>query len=1194
VIRKYIRQSLALSLVFLQFVTSSVFAGFLYLPFNKFYEPVGYVNSYPGHTGTDYRGSGYGTPVYAAYEGTVVAVKETENDGCDITRTQQLRWGNYVKIDHQVGSTKYRTEYWHLKQNGVVVSVGKKVKTGDLIAYVSNSGLTSGFDCAARFDLPYGAYYHLHFEVKKWNGNGWIVLNPYSGGPGWLWSTNPPKAATQAGPTPCTYSVGQDSSRKSLFEQAYNRNGGRNSLSCPSGPTYWWKAGSNWVVRQDFPSAAIIQHEGVADTSAFVVKGGIWSYYKSHATLGAPISDQFQNPYGRQQNNFKKGFIFLNSGGSAVPVVYGNWYWITKGEDSSLNASFVDAEGGGVQLILEGLGGSGGWVSGAAVAKEVSGVEITPETVLVWEQYDKKHSLHFAFTITDSRGESHNLTYSANASNVWGNQGYVPLRDPDSSGSYPAVYDNWEIFSRNIFDDYRSEWGADPVLVTRMRVSHYIHDSWVGDKGGTVQNIIFDYEAPVTELEVVPDFPDGGDGWYISPPFISLTATDDASGIARTEYDLGLGWQLYSTPFLIEQEGDVTLMYRSVDLAGRTEVNQAALFKIDTANPETNASIIGPQYEDEEGQIYISGQTKIELYAVDETSGVFGTAYSDSYNGAEAEEKIYDSALSLEGQDGRHTVSYQSIDNAGNQEELKQSDFYLDSTPPVSEDDSDGQWHNRDVIIVITSQDPEALDGTSGSGIQRLVYGGSQAGEISENSAQVTFSEEGILELRYQAFDNVGNEEQEKQTQPVKIDKTPPEITGFPTENPNENNWYNNDVTIHFEAEDQKGLSGLEFVSLDLLVSQEGFGQDFVGFATDNAGNTGTAVVEGINIDKTQPESQLLQLDQYYNYLPLELSYIFTDNLSDVERTRLYKRSNSEEEWEYHGGSSRSAGEPFSVNTLEEGYWEFSSVAVDFAGNIEGLPLSADTSITYDVTAPVTNFILQGLSGLNAWYVSPVYIELLSIDNLSGIDKTLYLAGDSNPVTYQDEIEFLDGSYSLGFWSLDNAGNEEIQQVLNFKIDTITPQAPAPSIAGGNFVTGEKLSISLSGEEGTQLYYSIDGSGPLLYVDSFLISSNTNLTAYALDDAGNQSGTYTWFFTFSPSFNLTSPNESLVQAAAQLYPVAAEDKSEIAFRNEDGEIKGIQTGEYVGGNSKFYYVPLLLLLSAVLLLLRKILQLVHR
>ena len=140
-----------------QFATSSVFAGFLYLPFNKFYEPVGYINSYPGHTGTDFRGSGYGTPVYAAYEGTIVAVKESENDGCDITRTQQLKWGNYVKIDHQVGSTKYRTEYWHLKQNGVVVSVGNKVKTGDLIAYISNCGLTAGFDCAARFDLPYGA-----------------------------------------------------------------------------------------------------------------------------------------------------------------------------------------------------------------------------------------------------------------------------------------------------------------------------------------------------------------------------------------------------------------------------------------------------------------------------------------------------------------------------------------------------------------------------------------------------------------------------------------------------------------------------------------------------------------------------------------------------------------------------------------------------------------------------------------------------------------------------------------------------------------------------------------------------------------------------------------------------------------------------------------------------------------------------
>jgi len=1191
VIRKYIKQVLALSLGLFQFATSSVFAGFLYLPFNKFYEPVGYINSYPGHTGTDFRGSGYGTPVYAAYEGTIVAVKESENDGCDITRTQQLKWGNYVKIDHQVGSTKYRTEYWHLKQNGVVVSVGNKVKTGDLIAYISNSGLTAGFDCAARFDLPYGAYYHLHFEVKKWNGNGWIVLNPYASGFGWLWATNPPKAATQAGPAPCTYSVGQDSSRKPLFEQAYNRNGGRDVLSCPSGPTYWWKAGSNWVVRQDFSSASIIQHEGVDDTSAFVVKGGIWNYYKSHAALGAPVSDQFQNPYGHQQNNFKKGFIFLNSGGSAVPVVYGDWYWITKGADSSLNASFVDAEGGGVQLILEGLGGSGGWVSGAVVAKEVSGIEITPETMLVWEQYDKKHSLHFDLTITDSRGESHSLTYSANASNVWGIQGYVPLRNPNSSGSYPAVYDNWEIFSRNIFDDYRSEWGSDPVLVTRMTVSHYLHDSWVGDKGGTVQNILFDYEAPVTELEIVPDYPDGGNDWYISPPLVSLIATDDASGVVRTEYDFGSGWQSYNEPFLIEQEGEITLQFRSIDLAGRTEVAKTKSFQIDTFSPETSVFTIGPRHEDEDERVYISDETTVGFDAEDTTSGVSETTYSESSSVEETTEEIYDSEFMLEGEDGLHTVTYYSSDNASNQEEPQKTDFYLDSTPPVSNDNSDGQWHNEDLIIVITAQDPDAPDGTSGSGVHRLVYSGSQQGEISSDLYKVHFSDEGISELNYHAVDNVGNEESENQAQLIKIDKTPPEISGFPLISPNENSWYNNEVVIHFEAEDQEWLSGMEFVSPDLLVSQEGFNQSFSGFAVDIAGNVGATIVTGINIDKTQPESQLLQLDPYYNQLPLEIDYSFKDNLSGAERVRLYKRVSDEELWEYHGGSSRSAGEHFSVNTLDEGYWEFSSVAVDFAGNVEELPLLADTTTIYDITAPTTDPVLQGFIGLNDWYTSPVSIELLASDNLSGIDKTLYLLGGFEPASYQGKLEFSDGNYNLGFWSFDKAGNEEIQQFLDFKIDTIAPQLPISSVSGGNFMRGEEIFISLQGEEGAKLYYSVNGSDPLLYAGSFSIFANTNLLAYAFDDAGNQGGISNWFFNFSPVVSLNLSNDGLVEASiTNLDSASTDNQAEISLPIEEGEVRGIQTDDSSEEDSSFYYIPILLSMIAFLFFLKKSFQ----
>ncbi|HJZ06311.1 MAG: hypothetical protein XU08_C0001G0025 [candidate division WWE3 bacterium CSP1-7] len=1276
--KKFI-DAVSISLVILQLFHSAAFAGFLYLPFDKAYSPTNYVyDSYSlsrdwptyksrdgnPHTGTDYRGDGYGTSVYAAYDGTVVAMRETENDGCDITYAQQLRYGNYVKIDHQVGSVKYRTEYWHLKQNGVVTSVGKKIKTGDLIAYVSNSGRTAGSNCAIRPDLPYGAFYHLHFEFKKWDGKKWMVLNPY--GPTWFWATNPPTPATQAGPTPCTYSIGQDSSRKSLFEQAYSRNGGRNKLGCPSAPTYWWKAGSNWVVRQDFSGAVIIQHEGVDDTSAYVVQSTIWNYYKVHSSLGAPVSDQFKNSYDSQQSNFKNGFIFVNSAGSAVPVVYGDWYWVTEGEDTTLNASFQDAEGGGVQLILDGLGGTGGWVSGAVVAKEINGIPVTPQTVLVWDQYDKAHSLHFILTILDKRGETHSLTYSANAPNVWGTQGYVDM------GSLVGGYNIWKIFARNIFVDYRAEWGTDPVSISRLRLSHYLHDSWVGDRGGTVKNIAFDDEAPVTEIEIVPDFPDGGEGWYLSPPLVELIATDDASGVDRIEYNLGSGWQTFTDPFLVNLEGETILQYRAVDRAGHVEATKTQIFKVDTYAPQTSLSSFGPYYENEEGKAYVSDQTLFELFATDETSGVAETEYV--YYGVNQDSGVqtYTGPFSLEGDEGRNTVLYQSVDNSGNVEEVKSQEFYLDSTTPVSSDDSDGVWHNEDVTVTITSQDPVATGEAPGSGVQNINYGGTQEGDVLGDQAQVIFTDEGTHELTYYATDNVENTEELKQANPIKIDKTPPEISGASTDEPNENGWYNEDVTVNFEAADQEHLSGVKSVMPDVIISTEGANQSVVGVAEDNAGNIAETTVEEINIDKTKPESALYPIDSYYNEIPIELSYEYDDNLSGVDRVRLYK-SHQGGDWQYHSGSSREPDRPFVVGTLDEGSWRFSSCAVDLAGNEEcnisnvgdingaqaaiiydiNTPNSEITSVreggyyniwpgifgtvndinlanpsietsgvaqvevmvsvgggegewigvegtdewalvdfypedgfyttysrgadragnrysiliyynkvsfVYDTVNPLTSSLISGTNGLNGWHVSPVGLVLSAADATAGVSQTFYTIGETDPQEYVEPLEFVDGTYAVEFWSVDKAGNEEEQHLLSLEVDTIVPIVPVASVAGGGFFTGDQAIVTLSGEEGSQIHYSLDGGEPTLYTEPLKIKESSTLSVFAVDYAGNQSAEISWDFVFEPK-PVAFP-QVLGAAADQFKPTTL---AELLSVSEDGAVQGVEIAAEDGG-----------------------------
>ena len=99
------------------------------------------------HTGMDFTAP-VGTEIYATGNGTVVKV---EKDG--------RGYGNNVIINHGYG---YQTVYGHMSKFSV--RPGQKVKRGDLIGSVGNTGTSTG---------P-----HLHYEVHK-NGNPVNPVNFY-------------------------------------------------------------------------------------------------------------------------------------------------------------------------------------------------------------------------------------------------------------------------------------------------------------------------------------------------------------------------------------------------------------------------------------------------------------------------------------------------------------------------------------------------------------------------------------------------------------------------------------------------------------------------------------------------------------------------------------------------------------------------------------------------------------------------------------------------------------------------------------------------------------------------------------------------------------------------------------------------------------------------------------------------------
>ena len=98
------------------------------------------------HAGMDFSGA-VGTPIYATGNGKVVYAEIRQG------------YGKCVLIDH---GFNYETLYAHMSNYNV--KAGQKVKRGDIIGYMGNTGMSTG---------P-----HIHYEVKK-NGHPVDPINYY-------------------------------------------------------------------------------------------------------------------------------------------------------------------------------------------------------------------------------------------------------------------------------------------------------------------------------------------------------------------------------------------------------------------------------------------------------------------------------------------------------------------------------------------------------------------------------------------------------------------------------------------------------------------------------------------------------------------------------------------------------------------------------------------------------------------------------------------------------------------------------------------------------------------------------------------------------------------------------------------------------------------------------------------------------
>ena len=116
---------------------------------------------YQFHQGLDITGPGYGSPIYAANNGTIIKAEYSAkaNQGGN-------GYGYYIIINHNNG---YYTTYAHLSSFARGIKVGSTVERGQVIGYMGMTGDATG---------P-----HLHYELwtqSPWSNNLSGNINPYN------------------------------------------------------------------------------------------------------------------------------------------------------------------------------------------------------------------------------------------------------------------------------------------------------------------------------------------------------------------------------------------------------------------------------------------------------------------------------------------------------------------------------------------------------------------------------------------------------------------------------------------------------------------------------------------------------------------------------------------------------------------------------------------------------------------------------------------------------------------------------------------------------------------------------------------------------------------------------------------------------------------------------------------------------
>ncbi len=167
----------------------------------------------------------------------------------------------------------------------------------------------------------------------------------------------------------------------------------------------------------------------------------------------------------------------------------------------------------------------------------------------------------------------------------------VALGDADNDGHQEFVFGTQQvhIIAWNGESYYEEATLTDPQsMLAGMNICDFDTDGLNELKaceiiGGSGTEFIWKYHVPDVTPPVTTCILTGAleEGIYVSNVTVTLTATDDGSGVSYTKYKLDAEeWITYTEPFQVTDDGNHTLLFYSVDRNGNIEEQQTRSFLI--------------------------------------------------------------------------------------------------------------------------------------------------------------------------------------------------------------------------------------------------------------------------------------------------------------------------------------------------------------------------------------------------------------------------------------------------------------------------------------------------------------------------------------------------------------------------------------------------------------------------------------